>query len=119
MTTDPGRASSSPDDNKTTAFEPPPGPSPQDAPYAAPRTVEKTRAASTYVFLVVGAIVTLALLIFIVQNLTTRTEVGFLNLSYTLPVGINMLFAALAGAIVTGVVGAVRILQLRRGYRKC
>lgn len=118
MTTDPGSPSSSPDVNKTTASEPAPGPSALDAPSAAPRTVEKTRAASTYVFLVVGAIVTLALLIFIVQNLNNRTEVGFLNLSYTLPVGINMLFAALAGAIVTGVVGAVRILQLRRGYKK-
>lgn len=118
MTTDPGRPSSAPDGDETTASAPLPTASPLNAPSAAPRTVEKTRAASTYVFLVVGAIVTLALLIFIVQNLNNRTEVGFLNLSYTLPVGINMLFAALAGAIVTGVVGAVRILQLRRGYRK-
>ena len=52
------------------------------------------------------------------QNLNDRAQVGFLNLSYTLPVGINMLLAALAGAIVTGVTGAVRILRLRRGYRR-
>lgn len=118
MSTDPGSPPSSPDVNKTTASESFPTASELDAPSAAPRTIEKTRTASTYVFLVVGAIVTLALLIFVVQNLNNRAEVGFLKLSYTLPVGINMLFAALAGAIVTGVVGAVRILQLRRGYRK-
>ena len=117
MTTDPGNPSSSPDVDKT-ASEHSPDASASEAPSAAPRNLEKTRAASTYVFLVVGAIVTLALLIFIVQNLNNRTEVGFLNLSYTLPVGINMLFAALAGAIVPGVVGAVRILQLRRAYKK-
>lgn len=118
MTTDPGRPSSAPDGDKRSASAPFPTTSPPDAASATPRTVEKTRAASTYVFLVFGAIVTLALLIFVVQNLNNRTEVGFLNLSYTLPVGINMLLAALAGAIVTGVAGAVRILRLSRSYRK-
>lgn len=83
-----------------------------------PRAVAHTRAASTYVFLVVGALVTLALVVFIVQNLSDRPEVRFFGLSYQLPVGINMLIAALAGAIVTGLVGAVRIAQLRRAYKK-
>ena len=78
-----------PDGDKTSASGPLPSPSPLDAPSAAPRTVEKTRAASTYVFLVVGVVLTLALLIFIVQSPNNRTEVGFLTLSYTLPVGIN------------------------------
>ena len=50
------------------------------------------------------------------QDLNNRTEVGFLTLRYTLPVGINVLLAALARAIVASVAGAVRILRLRRGY---
>lgn len=83
-----------------------------------PRRVKHTRAASTYAFLVVGALVTLALLLFIVQNLTQSPPVAFFGWSYQLPVGINMLIAALAGAIVTGLAGAVRILQLRKAYKK-
>lgn len=84
----------------------------------APRDVAHTRAASTYAFLVVGALVTVALLVFIVQNLSDSPPVNFFGLSYELPVGINMLIAALAGAIVTGLAGAIRITQLRRAYKK-
>ena len=78
----------------------------------------RTRSGSTYAFLVIGAIVTVALLVFIIQNLDSSPRVAFFGLGWELPIGINMLLAALAGAIVTGLVGAVRILQLRRAYRR-
>lgn len=68
-------------------------------------------------FLVVGALVAVALVVFIVQNLD-RHRVEFLGLSWDLPLGLNMLIAALAGALITGLVGAVRILQLKRAQRK-
>lgn len=84
----------------------------------APRTVTKTRTASSYVFLVTGALVTLGLVIFIIQNLSASPEVKFFGWGYRLPIGINMLISALAGAIITGLVGALRIAQLRRAYRR-
>lgn len=112
MTTDPGTPSSSPHLEKTTTA------APADTTSGAPRTVAKTRAASSYAFLVVGALVTLALVVFIVQNLGASPEVKFFGWGYQLPIGINMLISALAGAIITGLAGAIRILQLRRAYKR-
>lgn len=60
----------------------------------------------------------LALVVFIVQNLGASPEVKFFGWGYQLPIGINMLISALAGAIITGSAGAIRILQLRRAYKK-
>jgi uncharacterized integral membrane protein len=112
MTTDPGNPSSSPEHGSTAGSARP------DTSPGAPRRVKKTRAASSYAFLVVGALVMLALVVFIVQNLGASPEVKFFGWGYQLPIGINMLISALAGAIITGLAGAIRILQLRRAYKK-
>lgn len=82
-----------------------------------PAAPARTRGGSTYVFLVIGALVAVALVVFIVQNLD-RHPVKFFGLSWDLPLGINMMIAALAGALITGLVGAVRILRLKRAYRR-
>jgi uncharacterized integral membrane protein len=111
MTTDPGNPSSSPEHGTTAGSA-----RPDTA--GAPRRVKKTRAASSYAFLVVGALVMLALVVFIVQNLGASPEVTFFGWGYQLPIGINMLISALAGAIITGLAGAIRILQLRRAYKR-
>lgn len=95
-----------------------PSTAPETASDPRPRKVRHTRAASTYVFLVAGALVTVALVVFIVQNLGDSPTVRFFGWSYQLPVGINMLIAALAGALVMGLASAVRILQLRKAYKK-
>lgn len=114
MSTDP--TDTRPQDPPTGADPGTPAPSGTGDP-AAPAAVTRTRSGSTYVFLVVGALVTVALVVFIVQNLD-RHRVEFFGLSWDLPLGLNMLIAALAGALITGLVGAVRILQLRRAYRR-
>ncbi|MBW4716953.1 DUF1049 domain-containing protein [Saccharothrix sp. SC076] len=57
------------------------------------------------------------LLIFILQNLTDAT-VHFLGMASTLPLGVAMLFAAIGGAVVVALVGAARILQLRREAKR-
>jgi uncharacterized integral membrane protein len=57
------------------------------------------------------------LLIFILQNLS-RASVSFLGFGGTLPMGVAMLFAAVAGALLVALVGSARILQLRRGTRR-
>ena len=56
-------------------------------------------------------------LIFIAQN-TESAEFAFLNLSWSLPLGVAILFAAVAGGLLTVAVGAVRIFQLRRAAKK-
>lgn len=72
---------------------------------------------SAWVGLVSGALVTILLLIFIAQN-TTNTEVHFLGLDFSLPLGVLILFAAIAGALIMALFAGFRILQLRMRARK-
>ncbi|MET3860164.1 putative integral membrane protein [Dietzia sp. 2505] len=72
---------------------------------------------SAWVGLVLGALVTILLLIFIAQN-TTSTDVRYLGLEFSLPLGVLILFAAIAGALIMALFAGVRILQLRMRARK-
>ena len=72
---------------------------------------------SAWVGLVLGALVTILLLIFIAQN-TTATDVQYLGLHFSLPLGVLILFAAIAGALIMALFAGFRILQLRMRARK-
>ena len=93
------------------------GPTDQTGPIArtvpVTPTIKRTRISGTWVAVIVAAIVLIFLLIFILQNLTTVT-VNFLGVSGSLPLGVAMLFAAIAGVILLALIGTARILQLRR-----
>jgi uncharacterized integral membrane protein len=80
------------------------------------RPVERTRTGGIWVAVVVAAVVLVFLLVFVVQNSDSVT-VRFLWTQGSLPLGIGMLFAAIAGALLVGLVGTARILQLRRAAR--
>lgn len=75
------------------------------------------RLGSAWVGLVLGALVTILLLIFIAQN-TTATDVRYLGLEFSLPLGVLILFAAIAGALIMALFAGFRILQLRMRARK-
>ncbi len=81
------------------------------------RTVKRTRTAGAWIGLVVGALILILLLVFIVQN-GTSTTISMLFWSFDLPLGVSMLFAAIAGALVMALVGGARIVQLRKAYRR-
>jgi uncharacterized integral membrane protein len=70
-----------------------------------------------WVAAIVAVVGLVFLLIFILENLT-RADVYFLGASGTLPIGVAMLFAAVAGALLMALVGSARILQLRRAARR-
>lgn len=72
---------------------------------------------SAWVGLVLGALVTILLLIFIAQN-TESTDVNFLGWEFSLPLGVLILFAAIAGALIMALFAGFRILQLRMRARK-
>ena len=57
------------------------------------------------------------LLIFILQN-NVPVQINFLGLSGTLPTGVALLFAAIAGLLLGAIPGSMRILQLRRAARR-
>jgi uncharacterized integral membrane protein len=85
----------------------------------APRGVglTRTRVSGTWVAALITVITLVLALIFVLQN-PALTSVYFLGLSGSLPVGVAMLFAALAGALLIALPGSARILQLRRSARR-
>ena len=82
---------------------------------AAPpaRKIKRTRVGAAWIALIVGIIVMVLLLIFILQNLDS-TPVSLLFWEFNLPLGVALLLAAIAGAVIMAVVGGWRILQIRR-----
>ena len=79
--------------------------------------VHFTRAAALWSALIVGFLVLIVLLIFIAQNTDSGTF-HFLGWSWSLPLGVALLAAAVLGGLVTTLAGVVRIVQLRRAAKK-
>ena len=84
---------------------------------AAPkRTPGRTRIGGAWIGLILGAVVLIFLLIFIVQNLDPA-RVQFLGLEAELPLGVWMLFAAIAGVLLLAIPGLGRMIQWRRASK--
>ena len=75
-----------------------------------------TRAGVVWTFTVTALVVLVFLVVFMVQN-QDRVNVHFLGFHGQLALGIAMLIAAVAGASVVAIAGAVRIIQLRSRAR--
>lgn len=75
--------------------------------------VEKSIAGSTWVALIIGAILLILLLVFIMQN-QENVQLQLFAWEMNFPIGAGMLIAAITGALIMALVGGVRILQLRR-----
>ncbi|MEV6558270.1 lipopolysaccharide assembly protein LapA domain-containing protein [Nocardia sp. NPDC051756] len=72
----------------------------------------KAWTARAWVEIAVGAVLVIVLLIFILQN-TGSTEIAFLPWSFTMPLGVALLFAIVGGVLVMASAGGARIWQLR------
>ena len=79
--------------------------------------VRRTRVSGVWVGLILSAVVLLFLLIFILQN-NDPVRISFLGASGTLPTGVALLLAAIAGVLLVAIPGTGRILQLRRAARR-
>ena len=75
------------------------------------------KTAGLWISLILGAIVLVLLLIFVLQNNTTATFQYF-SAQFELPLGIAMLLAAIAGALVMALVGSMRMIQMGWTIRK-
>jgi len=84
---------------------------------ATPGRLARMHASGSLKRLVAVAIVLALLLVFIFEN-TQRVKVSYLGATGHLPLGVALLLAAVAGALLLGMVGAVRMLQLRRRTRR-
>jgi uncharacterized integral membrane protein len=70
--------------------------------------VKHTRTQAAWVGLIVGVLFTLILLIFILQNLEKR-EIELFFWTVNLPLGVSLLVAAILGALITAIVGGLRM----------
>ena len=90
----------------------------QGGPVTAGPTVRRhSRIGAAWVALIVAAIVLIFLLIFVLQN-SDPVQVRYFGFQGTMALGVAMMFAAAAGALTAGLLGTVRILQLRSKARK-
>ncbi|MGA8851631.1 MAG: lipopolysaccharide assembly protein LapA domain-containing protein [Aeromicrobium sp.] len=70
-----------------------------------------------YVGLIVAAILTIFLLVFIAQN-SDSVAVKFLGFEGQISLAVALLLSAVIGVLVVAVPGSLRIVQLRRALRK-
>ncbi|MBU8819984.1 LapA family protein [Mycolicibacterium goodii] len=113
MTSDLPASPDQPEPTPSTALPPPEPGKPMEV---APQP-KFTRAAALWTALIMGFLVLIVLLIFIAQN-TTSAEFAFLGWHWSLPLGVAILGAAVAGGLLTVAAGTARIFQLRRAAKK-
>ena len=105
-------------DSSVSPDQPPESTTPEKDNAAPPESAVKyTRAASLWSSLTAGFLILIVLLIFISQN-TDSTPVAFLVWHWTLPLGVQILLAAVGGGLITVLAGTARIYQLRRAAKK-
>jgi uncharacterized integral membrane protein len=77
------------------------------------RIVGPTRISGTWVGIIVGAVTLVLLLVFVLQN-TKSAKVSFLAFSGHIPLGVALVFAAVAGVLLAAIAASLRIMQIRR-----
>ncbi len=91
-----------------------PPPSAEGPAVASPRSrVPRTRTGAAWFGICVAALLFVVLIVFMLQN-TRSVEVSFLWMHGNLPLALALLVAGVGTAILTMVIGAARITQLRR-----
>jgi uncharacterized integral membrane protein len=79
--------------------------------------IPRTRTARAHNALIAGAIVLILLLVFILEN-TESVKITYFGAGFHMPLGVALLLAAIGGALLVGIVGTARIMQLRRSVRR-
>lgn len=67
--------------------------------------------------LILGLLILILLLVFILQN-NVPADFNYLGWQFSIPLGVAMLLAAVAGALIMGLVGSVRLFKLGHRVRK-
>ncbi len=81
------------------------------------RTDRPTRTGATFKSLMAGLLVLVLLILFILEN-TQRIKISYFGASGHLALGVALLIAAVAGGLLTGIVGTARLAQLRHRARR-
>ncbi len=105
------------DSERPTVRTPVPDRTTGDGPDKPTTGLPHSRSGGLWTGLILSAIVLVFLLIFILQN-NEPVRIDFLAASGTLPTGVALLFAAVAGLLLVAIPGGLRILQLRRAAKR-
>jgi uncharacterized integral membrane protein len=98
--------------------EAPTVPTAKPTPPAKPEpVVQRSRTGGLWVGLVLSALVLVFLLVFILQNLEPM-RITFLGFGGSLPIGVALLLAAIAGLLLVAIPAGIRMSQLRRAARR-
>lgn len=71
----------------------------------------------TWITLILGALILALLLIFILQN-NDPADFAYFGLTFTLPLGVAMLFATIVGMLVMALFGSVHLFKVSRRVRR-
>ena len=94
-----------------------PVPAPADAVPHSPLTIPKSRAGLAWKSLLPAFLAVAVMLVFVFQNLQDA-KISFLTFSARFPLALALLVAAALGALVVFFLGSVRIVQLRKAFRR-
>lgn len=84
-----------------------------DVPAQGPKpTIPSTRTSVSWTFVAIAIIALVIVLVFILENLHA-TDATFFGAHWRIPLGVDLLLAALLGATVVFVIGVARVVQLR------
>lgn len=86
-------------------------------PATTQQPVERTRAASFWVSVVITALILIALIIFLAQN-SHQIGVHFLGWNGHISQAVALLIAAVCGALLVAIPASIRIVQLRHGAKR-
>lgn len=79
--------------------------------------MDSTKVSTVWVAVVGTLVVLVVVLVFILENLHS-VRATFFGAHWQIPLGVDLLFAAVLGGLVVVMVGALRMLQLRREARR-
>jgi uncharacterized integral membrane protein len=79
--------------------------------------IPRTRAGALWWALFGGAVALVVILVFILQNVRS-VSVHFFTVEWRVPLAVDLLLAAVLGALIMFTAGSLRIMQLRRVARR-
>lgn len=72
---------------------------------------------ATWVALIIGLIILILLLVFVLQNMND-VLIAYMAWEFSLPLGVAMLLAAIAGALIMAMAGSIRLIVVTRRLHK-
>lgn len=88
-----------------------------DKPSQSTKQEKSGVSAFIWVALILGALILVLLLVFVMQN-NQAVDISYFAWSFSMPLGVALLLAAIAGVLIAAIIGTVRIILLGRRLKR-